>query len=136
MALLVPARALPQNFPESAAQVGSWTLVATAASRTFQHCTMRRVHNDGFAIYLGLTPCGVHFFAASAPRWGLQARPTYPTSLTVGARQFTFTGLARTTDALTVDAGLDFFAVLQSACRSVSRQTSDISRWHSRTSMS
>ena len=30
------------------------------------------------------------------------------------ARQFTFTGRSRTTDALTVDAGLDFFAVLQS----------------------
>ena len=50
MALSVPARALPQNFPESAAQVGSWTLVATAASRTFQHCTMRPVHNDGSPI--------------------------------------------------------------------------------------
>lgn len=112
VALTTPAGA--QNFPESATQIGSWTLVATAVSRTFQNCTMRRVENDGFAIYLGLSPGGVHFFAASAPRWGLQARQTYPTSLMAGARQFTFTGVARTADALTVDAGPDFFAALQS----------------------
>lgn len=114
MTLAMPERARAQNFPESAVQIGSWTLVATAVSRTFQHCTIRRVQSDGFSLYLGLTPGGVQFFAASAPRWGLQARQTYPTSLTVGARQFTFTGMARTADALNVDAGPDFFAALQS----------------------
>ncbi len=112
--LLVAARAGAETFPGSLKQIGTWTLVANASSRAFHSCSMRRVQSDGFAIFIGLTGGGAHYFGTSAPRWDLKVRQTYPMSLKVGSRQFTFTGTGISDDTLTVDAGPDFFAVLQS----------------------
>lgn len=115
LTLSVSARAQVQHFPGSMVQVGSWTLVASAASRTFNRCTIRRLQGDGFALHVSLTPGGVQFLAASAPRWELKPRQTYPTSLTVGSRRFTFSGMAISADTLTIDAAPEFFEALQSA---------------------
>jgi TonB family protein len=115
MAMPIPQRAHAQHFPGSMVQVGSWTLFASAAARTFSRCTVRRVQADGFAIHVGLTPGGVQLFGASAPRWEMKPRQRYPTSLTVDGRQFTSTGMATSADALDIDAAPEFFAALQSA---------------------
>lgn len=115
MTLPVPERAHAQHFPGSMVQVGSWTLFASAASRTFSRCTIRRVQADGFAIYVGLAPDGMQFLGASAPRWEMKPPQRYPTSLMVDGRQFTATGMATSADALDIDAAPEFFAALQSS---------------------
>lgn len=112
--LSVAPRVGAETFPGSLKQIGSWTLVANASSRAFHSCSMRRVQSDGFAIFIGLSAGDVPYFGTSAPRWDLQARRTYPLSLTVGARPFTFNAVAMSNDTLSVDAAPEFFAALQS----------------------
>jgi TonB family protein len=110
----VPGHVHAETYPDSLKQIGSWTLVANASSRSFHSCSMRRIQTDGFAIYIGLTAGGVQYFGTSAPQWDLKAHQTYPLSLKIGAEPFTFSGTAMSNDTLNVDAAPEFFAALQS----------------------
>lgn len=114
VALSGPATA--QAFRDSIVQVGPWKIVAfaTTASRTFHYCSMQRLQNDGSSVYIGLTAGGVQYFGLSLPRWDLQARQTYPVSLSIAGQPFTFNATVRGENMLNLDGSTEFFAALQS----------------------
>lgn len=108
-----PVPAAP--FPNSIAQVGPWRLGAyTRGQETaFENCSLSRVQNEGFSLYIGLTASGIMGIATEAPAWGLTPNQNYTVSMTVGATPFTFSGRATSAQVLSIRPSPEFFTELK-----------------------
>jgi S1-C subfamily serine protease len=110
-----PAGATP--YPDSIVQVGAWRLGAYTRGQetSFQACSINRVQDDGFAVWIGQTAGGVMGLTVEAPGWALTANQAYAISFTVGSRPFTFNARSVNTHAMSVQSSPEFFTELRSS---------------------
>lgn len=97
-------------------QVGPWRVGAYTQNQNtaFDNCTVYRVQNDGFGLYVGLTVRGINYLAVEAPSWNLTPNEIYTMSFVVGANSFTFSGRALNPRRISVNSSAEFFSALNS----------------------
>ena len=115
-ALLLPSLAIADPIPGSTIQVGAWRVSAytRGPSGPFDHCSLFRVQNQGFALAVGHSPNGVWSMAVEAPDWNLTTNETYNASLQVGSTPYTTIGRAFGARGMTLGVPAEIYDQLKS----------------------
>jgi len=113
---LLPSVAIAESIPGSETQVGAWRVTAYTrnAAGPFDHCSLYRIQNQGFALGVGYTVRGVWTIGAEAPDWGLTAKESYTATLQVAGAPYTATGRALTTRTMGFNVAPELFDELKS----------------------
>jgi S1-C subfamily serine protease len=114
--LLLPSVAAADPIAGSASQVGAWRVSAytRGPAGPFDHCSLYRIQNQGFAVALGYSAHGVWSMAAEAPDWGLTAKESYTATLQVAGTTYTASGHAFGGRGMTFSVAPEIFGQLKS----------------------
>jgi S1-C subfamily serine protease len=120
--VLLPGLAAADPIAGSMSQVGAWRVTGytRGKSNVFDHCSLYRVQNEGFAFAMSYMPQGgIWLLGAEAPEWTLPPNEFHTGTIQVGGASYTFTGRPANPHAMDFNVAPELLGELKSGSRLV-----------------